>query len=479
MAFCDPALSQAVERLASSQDPYLRYCAIDHLGGPDLCTVEVLKALVSALADDGYWETSNPDGPSQIYAVADRALEALQEKMPEAYPVFEEAAARNSAIASAGAALYRAAGERGQEVLREHARRDDPVLSRSALNQLIQTVRDSKGRPPRRSLCAILHALAHGDGGVRFDAMSYLPYYFKEFPEQGPLDFVEDEFVDALAAAIANGRAQMETGLVFADDPRILQAWVDVVAQGHDQPSSYGCLTPHLSRLDDGQVRQLVDAPLHPTTIGLLGDLKERTVEAIPRLVQALDDSEKINLVAVALAKIPGGLPHIADRLADQFINDEASRRAIVANHSDLKVLAQDVIPRLKERWNSTKDLGWLRGMEALGPLMVVELDWLATHLKKYGVDSHARMYAMSIVGTFGPEAAPIFPQLRELLDYTDTRGIVLKTLAKLGPDAVEFLPRLREMRTESERWLVWQRNWWTNPLNDALTAIAKNEGSE
>lgn len=476
MASPDPALSQALETLADAPDPYLRYCVIDRLSGSDLRTDEVLEALVSALADDGYWETPNPDGPSEIYAVADRALEALQDKMPEAFPLFEEAAAHNPVIASAGAALYRAAGERGQEILREHARRDEPLVSRSALNQLIQTVRDSNGHPPRESLRAILRALTHSDGGVRFDAMSYLPYYFKEFPEQSPLDFVEDEFVAAVAAEITSGRAPMETGRVFADDPRVLQAWVDVVAQGREQPSSYGRLAPHLNRLDDGQVRRLLDAPLHAATIGLLGDLKERAIEAIPRLVQALDDPTKANLAAVALAKIPGGLPHIAERLADQFVNDEASRRSIVANHPDPSALAREVIPRLKERWGTTKDLGWLRGMEVLGPLMARELDWLATHLKKYGVDSHARMYAISIVGKFGPEAAPVFPQLRELLDDTDTRGLVLKALTKLGPDASEFLPRLQEMRRESERWLVWQRNWWTHPLNEALAALGRME---
>lgn len=66
MASPDPALSQALETLADAPDPYLRYCVIDRLSGSDLRTDEVLKALVSALADDGYWETPNPDGPSEI-----------------------------------------------------------------------------------------------------------------------------------------------------------------------------------------------------------------------------------------------------------------------------------------------------------------------------------------------------------------------------------------------------------------------------
>ena len=462
----------AVDRLRHHPDPYVRYHAIEALDYES--GDEALRALVEALADPGFWEVPNDVGePSDLYAVSTRACQVLLERMPDAFEVFHEAARRSPAIAGGGARIYWAAGERGHKELREIVRRDPSEQSYPALNQLISILRDDKGHANRENLKTVIEALLHDNVSVRFAAMNYLPYYYQEHPTKRPTDLVADGFIEELAAAISAGRVQMDTGMIFIDDARILQAWVNRVGEGVHTPSFYSLLRPHLGRLDDQQVQTMVEAPLHPQTIALLGELGARAQAAIPRLVEALDDPARADHAKVALLTIPGGYSEVSDGLADQFMNDEASRQAIVANHPDPEAFAAEVVPGLTERWRTTGDLLWLRGMKAVGPLMKSESKWVAAQLKKSGVDKHARSYAIDIVATWGEAARPHFPQLRTLLDQTETRGDVLDALTRLGPIAADvFLARLEQLDQQSHRWLIWQTNWWRESLTKALKSL-------
>ena len=74
----------------------------------------------------------------------------------------------------------------------------------------------------------------------------------------------------------------------------------------------------------------------------------------------------------------------------------------------------------------------------------------------------------------------PAFEALAVLLDDNDCRGSVLKALAELGPIArADFLPMLLDLKRASGRWLTWEKNWWTQPLAEALEALQAPEDSQ
>lgn len=471
---------QALEVLKNHPDPYARYQAVDYLASLDLRTPEVLEGLVQALADGGSWEVLEPGAPSHLYLVSERALEVLGEKLPESYDVFEKAAEASPEIALAGVKLNKVAGPKGLERLLKCLRENEPRLARASLNQLIDLLRDSRRQAPAWVPRSVIEALLHPDATVRAEATNYLPYYFGAHPEQDPMGFVDDVFLDQLSTAISTGQVPVEAGRCFLLDERMLQAWLDAVARGEAAPSIRVLLRPHLGRVTRTQAEQLINAPLRPAVIDLLGELKDLAVGSIPRLVDALEDPETEKPALLALSKIPGGLPRVQDRLAELFLRDEPSRAELFASHPFPELFAEELIARLLELWHKTKNRTWLRAMKLLGPHMVSRRDWLISQLEKHGSDSYTRTTAIEILGTFGREARPAFPKLLELLDHDDTRSVVLSALKCLGPAAAsDFLPRLKELHRESLRWHGWKANWWKNLVAEALEAVERTPSDE
>lgn len=465
-------IEQAGEILRSEPDPYTRCSAVESLAHAEH-TPKVLQLLLNALSDEGYYEIPEPGAPSFIYSVAELASRALESWGPEAFDPLVAAMRACDKAAILGAWHMPRHGQPGLAVLRELLQHPNPKVVGAALGASSQVLREDGLRGVPELVGALFPLMLHPEGQVRYSASNSLGYFFEAHPELDPKSFVDPDFVAQLADGIAACRILPEVGKLFGDDDGIFAGWVEWACQGNEQGTRP--LLGQLERLDSTQVGKLANGKLTPALIKLLGKLGPRAAEAVPALLQARNDPKLEAAVTVALLQILEHSQMVTDedRLKDLFFEDESARAGVIANYPYPQALAAGLIPRLIEQWNSTKDLKALRGLEALGPLMLPAMPWLLAQLQMYPSEKHARTYAINILSTFGAEAKPAFDKLALLLDNTDARGSVLKALARLGPAAApDFLLVLEVLEVESRSWVTWQRNWWRQPVLAALESV-------
>lgn len=437
---------------------YERYRRVSVLGKP---TRERLLELVEALADDGeYEEPGDPGAPPFYYLVAARASETLGEHAREVLDELGHAMRAHALAAQQGVRLLPRCGAVGTPYLIEVLRGPHVWGRQVAVHQVTEQLRVTPAAEREPLVRAFLECLADPDAGVVFNALSEARHLFKNQPRLARLASQEvvDRLVERMRAQPAAG-TYAEVCQFFAERPGVVEAWVDLAAGGAAAPAEL--LLGHVPRLTETDIHRLCTGRLH---LPLLGALGERALEAAPRVRELLPDSA----AAITLSRMGVELD-----LAAIFLQEADFRvqEALVRGCAHPERLAQEVLPKLHARWNNRlKDISVLRAVGAFKGHAVSELPWLLELLNPYGKWCSD---AVGIISWFGEEARPAFPALAKLLDHTDQRGPVLKALQRLGPVAKDdFLLLLEVLELESKRWLVWQRNWWVNQLQETLKAV-------
>ncbi len=431
------------------------------LGEP---TRERLLELVEALADDGeFEEPGDPGAPPFYYLVASRASETLGEHAREVLEELGQAMRAHALAAQQGVRLLPRCGEAGTPWLIEVLRGPHVWGRQVAVQQVTEQLRVTAATGWEPLVQAFLECLADPDVGVVFNALCEARRLFRDKPHLDRLASAElvDRLVQRMRVQPTAG-TYAEVCQFFAHRPGVLEAWVDLAAAGARVPTEL--LRGHLTRLSESDVDRLCRAPMQPALLILLGDLGPRAREAIPRLRDLLPDSA----AAIALSRMGLELD-----LAEVFLkeSDFHVQEALVRHCAHPQRLAQEVLPKLHARWTGRRKEGSvLRAVGAFRRHAVSELPWLLELLHPYGEWCST---AVGIISWFGEEAHPAFPALAKLLDHTDQRGPVLKALQRLGPVAKDdFLLLLEVLELESKRWLVWQRNWWFDQLQETLKAV-------
>lgn len=451
---------------------YERHGAAEALSeaGPD---PEVLSALVEALNDTGYYETPGDyDAPPFYHGVAEAAAESLGRRAVLALSLLAVKARQSPDAAVLVARLMSHCADQGLPLLRDLAAHPFARVREAALSTLRSLSQDLDlpvGLPQQ------LAALNDQDSSVTFSAVRAIRDLLKTRPELDLNALAPESLLEALERRL---RAHPEAA-TFADafaffrtDPRVLTTFLDLAANGSQCAAER--LLPFLEQLDDAAIARLLPARKTPPLIALLGALGERVPSwVVPELAELLHHEQLDGPAAIALLRIPSGVTIVEPLLDDLFVAREELRAGILKYHPRPEQLAVEVPERLRRRWLTTKNLSFLRGLEALGPLAVSELPWLMEQLEPYGVSDNSRTYAISIICRFGEKARPAYPKLMRLLDYSDTRYSVLRGLTWLGPLAAEdFLLLLEVLKEESSRWSVFEKNNDLLRLNDALASL-------
>lgn len=434
--------------------PRERYQAVQDLGRAEP-TAEVLEALVRALADDGEFEEPGDLGaPPFYYLVASAAREALGDRACQVLPLLAETMRSSPIAAQQGADLLPRCGAAGAPLLAELLAHPHEWARRAAASAARAQLAQGADRP---LVEALFRALLDPDWDVRSRAVSVLEG--GDLAESAPPGLLDD-LLPILRAEPQSGTMVAATAL-FLPDPRVLDAWVDLAAAGSAAAAER--LRQHVDRLDSAAVQRLCAGELTPPLLNLLGDLGPRAEAAAPRLWDLLPEPR----AARALLGIPSTREELAERAADLFLRAEPwLRQELLRRHPRPEELARQVLPMLK----ALPELEALRAMRVLGPLAADELPWLVQFLEPRGAATAA---ALDVVATFGEAARPAFGRLAALLDHSDHRGPALRALAQLGPIAAdEFLPLLEVLDLERRIWLVWQRNYWSAALDQALAAL-------
>jgi hypothetical protein len=403
---------------------------------------EVARALVEALADPTFSESAaDYDAPPHVYGVAQAALESLQGLTEP--PGLAEVMRRSPQAARLGVCLL----PQG-ELLREMLRHPQAEVRTAAVERWGE-LGGSDWQP-------LLEALLDQNGQVVSMAMSYA----RKLPDLAQLA--------APQRAVQNMRERPRAGLfvqvvaLFQPTEEVLRAWVELAGQGCAEAANQ--LIRHRALLNYEMVRELPPTAETLSLWGWIGD---------PRALPLLRAQRERPEAMLALLR----LGEASDQVAELFLAQEKFRKAVLAAHPDPARLVQEVVPILKRQWDQGEDLGALRGLEVLAAYLGPEMPWLLSKLKPYSGEPLARQYAIAIVGKLGSQAVPAFEALAVLLDNSDCRGCVLQALAELGPLArADFLPMLLDLKKASGRWLHWQKNWWTEPLELALRSLAKND---
>lgn len=408
-----------------------------------------LKGLVATLADETEWEEpGDPGAPPFYYTVAGRAADELKGHAREVLPELTEVMRRSVWAAHAGMQLLAECGEEGVPLLLEMLRHPDARVRRVALGR----VRDQLATSPSCEE-ALVSALWEGllDRETSYAVVGELPYLKTSLTPPPYL-------VERLASGLLEGTVHVDTGHHFSEYGAIREAMTELAARGNGRAATVLGLHP----VDDLDADKLCQGVLTPDLVMLLGQLGARAEAAVPRLAELLPDMK----ACLALLKIPGGRQLAEPHGRELFLTaDDRWKDALAHWHPDPAKLAEQVLPVLRQRQD-------LRGVKALGKHAVGQLPWLMEFLQPYG-DKLRCWEAVACIATFGAAARPAFPALARLLDVTDHRGVVLKALVTLGPVArEEFLPLLEVLELESQRWLVWQHNYWDRGLAEALAAL-------
>jgi hypothetical protein len=410
-----------------------------------------LLNLVATLADESEWEVPGDIGaPPFYYTASGQAAGDLKGHAHEVLPELAEVMRRSIWAAHAGMQLLAECGDDAVPLLLEMLRHPDRRVRSVALGRVRDQVKSSPAHED-----TLVQALWEGllDPETSYKVVGELPYV-KTALRPTPA------YLERLAAGLRARTAHVEAGHFFAEHAGVREALTDLAAQGNGAAASI--LGRHsLAELDADKLCQGV---LTPELVTLLGQLGERAEAARPRLAELPPDTRTV----VALMKIPGGWAHAEPHVKRLFLEeDERGKAALIRWHPNPGKLADEVLGTLRQRQD-------LRGMSALGAYAADQLPWLRTFLQPYG-DKLRCWDALNCIAQFGEQARPAFAALAALLDHTEHRGSVLRALTLLGPVArEEFLPLLEVLELESQRWLVWQHNYWDRTLAEALAALRR-----
>jgi len=447
-------------------DVWARYRAAEQLGREEP-TQEVLLALVAALADEGEFEEPGDIGaPPFYFHVGVAARHSLGSRSGQVLGALAEQMKTSRMAAQQGARLLPLVGTAATPLLVETLKGEHEWGRASAVQEVGKQLALSPELNPEL-MRALLNALADPSGEVAYSARNEVGHLLKKHRRLNLSPWIGEGL---LARLIQQER--WEALDIFSQDPRVLEAWLDLAVTGDARTCDL--LLNQVDRLDEAAVARLCAGQPSLALIRLLSQLEQRADATLPWLQALGEDRERGPMAKVAVLRISQGRI-VPPGLTDLFMEKEDYRNGLVRFHPQPAEFARELFPRLRDRWEKTEDNNAWRGLKVLAPWLVEQLEWLRTHLGRYPRSTVARSYAVEIIGTFGQAAAPAFEQMAVLLDDTEARGGVLKALTSLGPVAREdFLVLLEVMHLESRRWLTWQKNYWSKPLDEALAALRK-----
>jgi HEAT repeat protein len=222
-------------------------------------------------------------------------------------------------------------------------------------------------------------------------------------------------------------------------------------ALGRIGPAAVPALTAALKD-KDGDVRLRAASALSRIGAG--------AKEAVPTLIEALNDKQIQHLAVEALGKIgpdaKAALPILSEKLKDPAVGPRRRvARALLRIDPGQKEALAVLIDALKDmtdkkggtRWNAAQALG------ELGPAAREAVPALAQALKD---SNHTVRYsAADALGNIGPEAAEAVPSLALALKDSDVflvRPAAAKALGKIGPKAREAVPALIDALKDKQK---------------------------
>ena len=225
--------------------------------------------------------------------------------------------------------------------------------------------------------------------------------------------------------------------------------WVAGESNGHSTQPPNGNLAKHIAALNDD------DASLRSHAADELGMLGESAAEAIPVLIQALQDSyEPVRLnAAYALGTIGApAVPQLIETLGDE--NGPTRQMAAYA----LAAVGAPAVPALSEALQHTEDAVRIEASYALaqiGDAAEPAIPALMERTKDECVE--VRRYLAEALGGLGATAAPAAPLLTDMVaddDDKQARFEAALALAQIGPAASDAVPVLAKALWDEDRYV-------------------------
>ena len=225
--------------------------------------------------------------------------------------------------------------------------------------------------------------------------------------------------------------------------------WIGGKSNGQTAAPNNGNLADHITALgnDDNAIRA--------SAADALGPFGEAATDAIPQLIQALQDSyEPVRLnAAYALGTIgEPAVPHLIETLG----HENAPTRRVAAYA--LAAVGAPAVPALREALQHTEDAVRIEATYAfaqIGDPAEAAIPALIEHTKDPAVE--VRRYLADAFGGIGPAAAPAVPALIEMLENDEDKQARFEAalaLAQIGPDASDAVPALANALRDPDRYV-------------------------
>jgi HEAT repeat protein len=192
------------------------------------------------------------------------------------------------------------------------------------------------------------------------------------------------------------------------------------------------------------------------TAVDLLGELGPAASEAIPALIDALNDPDNAVRIraAVALGNVGKDDLQVVNALAGRLGTNEAK----YASQSLAKcgLIAEPAIPGLSQLLENGKPEERRAAAKALGAI-ATDACALPLIAALHDSDDYVREHSAESLGKIGPAAAPATDRLMEMLKdpFDRARRDAARTLGQIGAPAKKAIPALKALAIDDPEEMV------------------------